>query len=65
MANTPQSNGLAATMETGVPVGGLGFGIEDVDEKAADGYQILHLGSTTGALQTVVEEWLDGFEGGD
>jgi 2-dehydro-3-deoxyglucarate aldolase len=55
----------SSAVEADVPVGGLGFGMEDVNEKAADGYQILHLGSTTGALQTVVGEWLDEFDGGD
>ncbi|AGN02425.1 HpcH/HpaI aldolase [Salinarchaeum sp. Harcht-Bsk1] len=50
-------------ISAGVPVGGLGFGMEDVNEKAADGYQLLHLGSTTGVLQTAVGDWLDAFEG--
>ncbi|VTT85891.1 2,4-dihydroxyhept-2-ene-1,7-dioic acid aldolase [Halorubrum sp. DM2] len=46
-------------VEAGVPVGGLSFGTDDAAEKAADGYQILNLGSTTGALRQTVTEWLD------
>jgi len=48
----------SAAIDAGVPVGGLGFGIDDVDEKAANGYQILNLGSTTGALEQTVTNWL-------
>ena len=33
------------SIEAGVPVGGLGFGIDDVNEKAKNGYQPLVLGS--------------------
>jgi 2-dehydro-3-deoxyglucarate aldolase len=50
-------------VEAGVPVGGLGFGMDDVNEKATNGYDILHLGSTTGALKGVIEGWIDDFEG--
>lgn len=53
----------SAAVEAGVTVGGLGFGMDDVNEKAENGYQILHVGSTTGALQNAVSGWLDGFEG--
>jgi len=53
----------SAAVEAGVPVGGLGFGMEDVNEKAENGYQILHLGSTTGVLQSAIGEWQDAFEG--
>ncbi|WP_284007421.1 HpcH/HpaI aldolase family protein [Haloarcula pelagica] len=53
----------AAAVEAGVPVGGLGFGMDDVNEKAADGYQLLNLGTTTGALQRTVTSWLDAYEG--
>ncbi|WP_436933524.1 HpcH/HpaI aldolase family protein [Halovenus marina] len=56
---TVRSRAVAAD----VPVGGLGFGMEDVNEKAANGYQILHIGSTTGALQQTVTGLLDAFEG--
>ncbi|MEF8842679.1 MAG: aldolase/citrate lyase family protein [Haloarculaceae archaeon] len=46
-----------------VPVGGLGFGMEDVNEKAANGYGMLNLGSTTAAIQGAVTDWLDAYEG--
>lgn len=49
----------AATVEAGVPLAGLGFGTDDVNQKVDDGYQLLNLGSTTGALQQVVGDWLD------
>ncbi|SFL49119.1 2-dehydro-3-deoxyglucarate aldolase [Halogranum rubrum] len=45
--------------DAGIPVGGLGFGTDDVNEKIEQGYQLLNLGSTTGALQGVVSGWLD------
>lgn len=50
-------------VDAGVPVGGLGFGIDDVNEKATNGYQMLNLGSTTGALQQTVTGWFDAYEG--
>ncbi|WP_049921837.1 HpcH/HpaI aldolase family protein [Halopiger djelfimassiliensis] len=50
-------------LEADVPLGGLGFGMDDVNEKADSGYQILNLGSTTGALQGTVQSWLDDFSG--
>ncbi|RKD95797.1 HpcH/HpaI aldolase family protein [Halopiger aswanensis] len=50
-------------LEAGVPLGGLGFGMDDVNEKAEAGYQILNLGSTTGALQGVVRSWFNEYEG--
>jgi 2-dehydro-3-deoxyglucarate aldolase len=53
----------SAAIDADVPVGGLGFGMDDVNEKVADGYQLLHLGSTTGALQEAVEGWFDAYEG--
>ncbi|MFC5366526.1 HpcH/HpaI aldolase family protein [Salinirubrum litoreum] len=52
-----------AAVEAGVPLGGLGFGMDDVNEKAEAGYRLLNLGSTTGALRGVVEGWLGDFEG--
>ncbi|PAU83236.1 aldolase [Halorubrum salipaludis] len=58
---TVRSKAIAA----GVPVGGLAFGVDDADEKATEGYQILNLGSTTGALQKTVSGWLDAYEDGD
>ncbi|WP_411966859.1 HpcH/HpaI aldolase family protein [Haloferax sp. YSSS75] len=53
----------STAVDAGVPVGGLGFGMDDVNEKTADGYQMLNLGSTTGALKGVVEGWFDAFDG--
>lgn len=51
-----------AAVDAGVPVDGLGFGMEDVNEKAQNGYQLLNLGSTTGALQKSVTGWLDEYD---
>lgn len=48
-----------ACLDADVPVGGLGFEMDDVNEKADSGYQILNLGSTTGAVKQVVTSWLD------
>jgi len=53
----------SAAVEAGVTVGGLGFGMDDVNEKAESGYQILHVGSTTGAVQNAVRGWLEEFDG--
>jgi len=53
----------SSALDAGVPLGGLGFGMDDVNEKAANGYQILNVGSTTSALQGTVSSWLDAFEG--
>jgi hypothetical protein len=53
----------SAAVEAEVPVGGLGFGMDDVNEKVADGYQLLNLGSTTGALEGAVEGWFDAYDG--
>lgn len=50
-------------VDAGVPVAGLGFGIDDVNEKAANGYDMLNLGSTTGALKGVVTDWFDAYTG--
>lgn len=49
-------------IEAGVPVGGLAFGMDDANEKAANGYQLLNLGSTTGALKQATTAWLDDYE---
>jgi hypothetical protein len=43
--------------------GGLGFGTDDVNEKAAGGYQILNLGGTTAALRQAVDGWFDASDG--
>ncbi|MFB6141377.1 MAG: HpcH/HpaI aldolase/citrate lyase family protein [Halosimplex sp.] len=53
----------STAVESDAALGGLGFGMDDVNEKATNGYQILHVGSTTGAIQSAVTGWLDGFEG--
>jgi len=45
-AETVRSTAIAA----GVPVGGLGSGADDVNEKVSDGYQLLNLGSATGVF---------------
>jgi 2-dehydro-3-deoxyglucarate aldolase len=50
-------------IDADVPVGGLGFGMDDASEKASNGYQILNLGSTTGALKQATTEWLAAYEG--
>jgi 2-dehydro-3-deoxyglucarate aldolase len=55
----------SAAVEADVPVGGLGFGMDDVNQKASNGYQMLNLGSTTGALKGAVTEWLDAYDGAD
>ena len=52
----------SAAVDADVPVGGLGFGMDDVNQKVADGYQMLNLGSTTGALQQAVRDWLEAYE---
>ncbi|SDK79109.1 HpcH/HpaI aldolase family protein [Natronorubrum texcoconense] len=52
-----------AALEADVPLGGLGFGMDDVNEKARSGYQLLNLGTTTGALQGVVRSWFAEYEG--
>ncbi|RDZ63374.1 aldolase [Haloferax sp. Atlit-12N] len=49
----------SAAVDAGVPVGGLGFGMDDVNQKAENGYQLINLGSTTGALKGVVDGWFD------
>ena len=54
-----------ASIDAGVPVGGLGFGMDDVNEKAESGYQMLNLGSTTGALKQVVTSWFDDYSAGE
>lgn len=44
-------------------VGALAFGTDDAVAKAANGYQLVNLGSTTGALRATVEGWLDAIDG--
>ncbi|WP_408959040.1 HpcH/HpaI aldolase family protein [Natrinema sp. 74] len=52
----------SAAVDAGVPVGGLGFGMDDVNDKAENGYQLLNIGTTTGALQSSVTGWLDAYD---
>ena len=52
----------SAAVDRGVPVGGLGFGMDDVNEKASNGYQMLNLGSTTAAVQSAMNGWLDAYD---
>ena len=49
-------------LDADVPVAGLGFGMDDVNKKSTNGYQMLNLGSTTGALQQTVTSWFDACE---
>jgi len=37
--------------------------MNDVNETAENGYQPLHVGSTTGALKAAVTGWLEDFDG--
>jgi 2-dehydro-3-deoxyglucarate aldolase len=52
-----------AALDADVPLAGLGFGMDDVNEKVERGYQLLNLGTTTGALQSAVSGWLDDYAG--
>lgn len=52
-------------VDAGVAIGGLGFGMDDVNEKATKGYQMLNLGSTTGALEQTVTGWFGAYERND
>ncbi len=53
----------SSSIDRDVPVGNLGFGMEDVNEKARNGYQILNIGTTTLGIQEIVAEWLSEYEG--
>jgi len=55
----------STAVDAGVPVAGLGFGMDDVNEKARNGYQMLNLGSTTGALEQTVTGWFEADERND
>jgi hypothetical protein len=59
----PDPSLIRKALDAGVPLGGLGFGMDDVNQKADAGYQILNLGSTTSAVKQTVTGWLDGYEG--
>ena len=52
----------STAVDADVPVAGLGFGMDDVNEKAANGYQLLNLGSTTGAIEGAVTGWFEAYE---
>jgi 2-dehydro-3-deoxyglucarate aldolase len=39
--------------------------MDDVNQKAGNGYQMLNLGSTTGALEQAVTGWFDAYEQND
>ena len=52
----------SSAVDADVPVGGLGFGMDDVNQKARNGYQMLNIGTTTGALQSSVTGWLDDYD---
>lgn len=52
----------ATSVDRGVPVGGLGFDMNDVNEKARNGYQLLNIGTTMIALQTSIRGWLDEYD---
>ncbi|MFC7095962.1 HpcH/HpaI aldolase family protein [Halobaculum marinum] len=54
---------VSAALAADVPVGGLGFGMDDVNEKVDAGYRILNMGSTTGALTAAVRDWFDAYDG--
>ncbi|WP_227375236.1 HpcH/HpaI aldolase family protein [Haladaptatus halobius] len=54
----------SASVDRGVPVGGLGFDMDDVNEKARNGYQLLNIGTTTVAIQTIIRECLDEYDDG-
>lgn len=45
------------SLENDVPVGGLTAGMDDVREKVADGYQLLNVGSTIGAIRAQLGDW--------
>jgi 2-dehydro-3-deoxyglucarate aldolase len=53
----------SAAVARGVPVGNLTFGLGDVREKVADGYQILNVGSALGAVRGELGDWHDRYEG--
>lgn len=44
-------------LDANVPVGNLTFGVEDAAEKVEAGYQVLHAGSTLGALAGQFGDW--------
>lgn len=53
----------SAAVDAGVPLCGLGFGMDDVNEKATNGYDLVNIGSTTGVIQATVTDWLEASAG--
>lgn len=51
-----------SALDHGVPVGNLTAGMDDVIEKVDDGYQVLNVGSTLGALTGQFGDWHDRYE---
>ncbi|QLD88045.1 aldolase [Natronomonas salina] len=49
-------------LENDVAVGGLTFGMDDVRAKVDDGYQLLNVGSTTGAVSKQLGSWHEQYE---
>lgn len=52
------------TLEHDVALGGLTSGMDDVREKVDDGYQLLNVGSTVGAVRKQLGGWHEEYEGG-
>jgi 2-dehydro-3-deoxyglucarate aldolase len=52
----------AAALANDVVVGGLSSGMDDVHEKVEDGYQLLNVGSTVGAVKKSLGGWFDEYE---
>ncbi|WP_020222561.1 aldolase/citrate lyase family protein, partial [Halarchaeum acidiphilum] len=51
-----------AAIERDVTVGGLTFGMDDAVAKVDDGYQLLHVGSTLGAVSGQFSGWREEYE---
>jgi 2-dehydro-3-deoxyglucarate aldolase len=56
--------GPKTSLEHDVAVGGLTFGMDDVRDKVDDGYQLLNVGSTVGAVRSQLGDWLESYEHG-
>lgn len=50
------------SLENDVAVGGLTFGMDDVQEKIDDGYRLLNVGSTMGAVSEQLGSWQERYE---
>lgn len=53
---------VATTRDTDVALGGLGFDAHDVAQKIDQGYQLLHVGSTTAAAIDSLGSWPERFD---